>query len=65
MLSQDQSNYENAPMLGLGVQISSNMYMDISETDMAHEIVPGGPWWIVLPQNLSQIGIFRALNPKP
>jgi hypothetical protein len=52
-------------MLGLGVQISSNMYMDIFETDMAHEIVPGGPWWIVLPQNLSQIGIFRALNPKP
>jgi hypothetical protein len=43
-MSRYDLSYQNAPMMGLGVQISSKMYMDIFETDMVHEILPGGPW---------------------
>ena len=44
-------SYQNAPMMGLWVHISYNMYMDIFENDISHEMLLDGPWWIVSPQN--------------
>jgi hypothetical protein len=43
-MSRYELNYQNAPMMGLGVQTTHNVYMDMFETDMVHNMLPDGPW---------------------
>jgi hypothetical protein len=43
-MSRYELSYQNAPMMGLGVQTSHTMYMDMFETDMVHQMLPDGPW---------------------
>jgi hypothetical protein len=43
-ISRYEMSHQNAPMMGLGVQTTHNMYMDMFETDMVHQVLPDGLW---------------------